>query len=72
MMEVIHSSETSVLTRTTRRSFPGDGILLNRSNVRLPSLVTTHVNVEWLCLDTPGTVSEFIIKDVEIDGSFVT
>jgi hypothetical protein len=42
MMETIRSSETSDLTRTTRRNIPGDGILhgYRRERSRKPRLTT--------------------------------
>jgi hypothetical protein len=39
MMEVIRSSETSVLIRATRRNIPGDGIILSQRRENLKSYI---------------------------------
>jgi hypothetical protein len=39
MMEAIHFSETSVLTRATRRNIPDDGILHSRHSENLKSYI---------------------------------
>jgi hypothetical protein len=47
MMEAIRSSETSVLTRTTRRHIPQDGILQALSSIQIRSNVS-YFNSNWL------------------------
>jgi hypothetical protein len=43
MMKVIHSSETTVLTRATRSKFPEDGILHTHRRGNLKSYSKTHL-----------------------------
>jgi hypothetical protein len=49
IMEPIRSSETSALTRATRRNIPGDGILLShrRENLRSYAALT-----DWALAET--------------------
>jgi hypothetical protein len=44
MMEAIHSSETLVLTRATRRNSPGDGILQSLSRENLKSYTVLEIS----------------------------
>jgi hypothetical protein len=44
MMGVIHSGETSVFTRTTRRDIPEDGILFSHSRENLKSYIAV---IDW-------------------------
>jgi hypothetical protein len=53
MMEALHSSETSVLTRTTWRNITGDGIVLS-------GLCSSSVIVNYYTL-----VLDFIVRNFE-------
>jgi hypothetical protein len=46
MMKALHSSETSVLTRATRRNIPEDGILYSHRRENLKSYIALPA---WLC-----------------------
>jgi hypothetical protein len=69
MMESIHSSETSVLTRTTWRHIPEDGILQSKFcslfDVLCPRNASPRPPRVWLCRKNPTDHRISIIKNAQ-------
>jgi hypothetical protein len=53
MIEAIHSSETPVLTRATRRHIPEDGIFRSHCRGNIKSYVGVKILRDLLVLNTP-------------------
>jgi hypothetical protein len=57
MMETLRASETSAITRTTRRNFPEDAILHSRRRENVKSYITTIVTSHQQLRKKPVTTA---------------
>jgi hypothetical protein len=62
MMKALHSSETSVLTRTARRNIPEDGILHSHRRENLTSYTLTTCSVLTVVTVNEWSTSGIVVK----------